>query len=78
MGCNLPAVSLLRAVLEDRPDLAPATASQAMRELVVLPCYDAMPEHELERQAALVRRHAVPSGLAREPGTAAAAKSAAE
>jgi len=40
----------------DRPKLDPAIARAALARLVILPCYGAMPESELRRQAQLVRR----------------------
>ncbi len=44
------------AAPEDRPGLDPKTAAAAMRDLIVVPCYAAMPDHELERQAAVIKR----------------------
>ena len=40
----------------DRPNLEPVTAAGMMRELIVVPCYDAMPDSELVRQAAVIKR----------------------
>jgi len=40
----------------DRPELEPETAAGVMRELIVVPCYDAMPDSELVRQAAVIKR----------------------
>ncbi len=40
----------------DRPELKPSTAAAMMRDLIVVPCYDTMPDKELERLAAVVRR----------------------
>lgn len=40
----------------DRPELEPRTAAGVMRDLVVIPCYDTMPDAELARQAAAVKR----------------------
>jgi perosamine synthetase len=40
----------------DRPGLEPATAAGVMRDLIVVPCYEAMPDSELVRQAAVIRR----------------------
>ena len=40
----------------DRPALEPATAAAAMRDLIVVPCYDAMPDSEIDRQAEVIRR----------------------
>ena len=39
-----------------RPALEPWTAAAAMRDLIVVPCYDAMPESEIARQAQAIRR----------------------
>ncbi len=39
-----------------RPELEPATAAGVMRDLIVVPCYDAMPDSELVRQAAVIKR----------------------
>ncbi len=40
----------------DRPALEPVTAAKAMKDLIVLPCYDAMPDSELVRQAEVIKR----------------------
>lgn len=40
----------------DRPELEPETAAGVMRELIVVPCYEAMPDSELIRQAAVIKR----------------------
>ena len=40
---------------DDRPELDPTTARQALAKLVILPCYPAMPTAELVRQAEVVR-----------------------
>ena len=44
------------AAPKDRPGLEPATAAGVMRDLIVVPCYEAMPDSELVRQAAVIRR----------------------
>jgi perosamine synthetase len=44
------------AAPKDRPELEPQTAAQVMRDLVVIPCYDTMPDEELARQAQVIRR----------------------
>jgi perosamine synthetase len=44
------------AAPQDRPGLDPKTAAAAMRDLIVVPCYEAMPDRELVRQAAIIRR----------------------
>jgi perosamine synthetase len=40
---------------QDRPELEPTTAIKSMRDLIVVPCYDAMPDSELARQADVIR-----------------------
>lgn len=40
----------------DRPELEPGVAAGVMRDLIVLPCYDTMPDSELVRQAEAVKR----------------------
>ncbi len=40
----------------DRPALEPVTAAKAMKDLIVVPCYDTMPDGELVRQAEVIRR----------------------
>lgn len=44
------------AAPQDRPGLDPKTAAAAIRDLIVVPCYEAMPDRELVRQAAVIRR----------------------
>jgi perosamine synthetase len=44
------------AAPQDRPELEPVTAAGAMRDLIVIPCYDTMPDTELVRQAGVIRR----------------------
>lgn len=44
------------AAPKDRPELEPLTARDVMRDLVVIPCYDTMPDTELVRQAEVIRR----------------------
>ena len=44
------------AAPKDRPELEPETAAHVMRDLVVIPCYDTMPDAELERQAQVIKR----------------------
>ncbi|MGQ0485901.1 MAG: DegT/DnrJ/EryC1/StrS family aminotransferase [Hyphomicrobiales bacterium] len=39
----------------DRPGLEPETAAKAMKDLIVVPCYDTMPDRELARQAEVIR-----------------------
>ena len=45
----------------DRPGLEPVIAAKAMRDLIVVPCYDTMSEGELVRQAEVIKR--VAAGL---------------
>jgi dTDP-4-amino-4,6-dideoxygalactose transaminase len=40
----------------DRPALEPVTAAGVMRDLIVVPCYDSMPDSELTRQAEVIKR----------------------
>jgi perosamine synthetase len=44
------------AAPQDRPGLDPKTAAAAMRDLIVVPCYEAMSDRELVRQAAVIKR----------------------
>jgi hypothetical protein len=44
------------AAPKDRPELEPETAAGVMRDLVVIPCYDTMPDAELARQARVIKR----------------------
>ncbi|HTN98582.1 MAG TPA: hypothetical protein VL101_16525, partial [Nordella sp.] len=44
------------AAPKDRPELEPQTAAGVMRDLVVIPCYDSMPDTELVRQAEVIKR----------------------
>lgn len=44
------------AAPKDRPELEPQTAAGVMRDLVVIPCYDTMPDTELARQAEVIKR----------------------
>jgi dTDP-4-amino-4,6-dideoxygalactose transaminase len=44
------------AAPQDRPGLDPKTAAAVMRDLIVVPCYEAMPDRELVRQAAVIKR----------------------
>ena len=41
---------------KDRPGLEPAMAAGMMRDLIVVPCYEAMPDSELVRQAGVIKR----------------------
>ena len=40
---------------EDRPKLDPVAAREALAHLLVLPCYDGIPDKELQRLADVVR-----------------------
>lgn len=44
------------AAPQDRPGLDPKTAAAAMRDLIVVPCYETMSDQELVRQAAVIKR----------------------
>ena len=44
------------AAPKDRPELEPQIAAGVMRDLVVIPCYDTMPDEELKRQAQVIKR----------------------
>lgn len=44
------------AAPKDRPELEPEVAAHVMRDLVVIPCYDTMPDTELKRQAEVIKR----------------------
>jgi perosamine synthetase len=44
------------AAPKDRPELEPEVAAHVMRDLVVIPCYDTMPDAELKRQAEVIKR----------------------
>jgi dTDP-4-amino-4,6-dideoxygalactose transaminase len=41
---------------QDRPELEPTTAEKSMRGLIVVPCYDTMPDSELARAADVIRK----------------------
>jgi dTDP-4-amino-4,6-dideoxygalactose transaminase len=43
----------------DRPDLAPVVAAEALSRLIVLPCYPAMPDDEVAREAGVVNARSV-------------------
>jgi dTDP-4-amino-4,6-dideoxygalactose transaminase len=40
---------------EDRPQLEPKLAAQALSDLVVVPCYPGMPDSEIQREAEAIR-----------------------
>ena len=44
------------AAPQDRPGLEPKIAAGVMRDLIVVPCYEVMPDSELVRQAAVIKR----------------------
>ena len=46
------------AAPDDRPQLQPVAADALLARLVILPCYDGLPDRELERLARLVREAA--------------------
>jgi perosamine synthetase len=56
-AADLPRSQHIAAPLE-RPELEPSAAASLMREIVILPCYDSMPDAELARLAAAVRKAA--------------------
>jgi dTDP-4-amino-4,6-dideoxygalactose transaminase len=43
----------------DRPELTPVVAADALARLVVLPCYPAMPDAEIAREAAVVNARSI-------------------
>jgi dTDP-4-amino-4,6-dideoxygalactose transaminase len=53
-AANLPRNQAVAAPL-DRPELQPHVAAELLAKLVILPCYDGIPDRELERMAKLVR-----------------------
>ena len=53
------------AAPEDRPQLAPRIASQALADMVVVPCYPGMPDSEIIREAEVIREVASEIGSAR-------------
>lgn len=53
------------AAPEDRPNLAPTIASQALSDLVVVPCYPGMPDSELVREAEIIKEVAAEIGSVR-------------
>ncbi|GAB4374935.1 MAG: hypothetical protein Kow00114_37830 [Kiloniellaceae bacterium] len=53
-AANLPRNQAVPAP-DDRPELEPKVAIDLLAKLTILPCYDGMPDSELERMAALVR-----------------------
>ena len=44
------------AAPDDRPALEPKIAAKAMKDLIVVPCYDDMPDQELIRMAEVIRK----------------------
>ena len=63
-GANLPRSQAVPAP-EYAAHLAPNTAAQMLKDLVVIPCYPGMPEGELKRQAELLRQIAAEVGTSR-------------
>ncbi len=57
-AANLPRNQAVAAP-DDRPELEPRVAAELLAKLVILPCYDGMPDDELQRMARLVRKLAV-------------------
>ncbi|MEQ8356664.1 MAG: aminotransferase class V-fold PLP-dependent enzyme [Kiloniellaceae bacterium] len=62
-AANLPLNQAVSAP-EDRPQLEPRTAADLLAKLVILPCYDGLPDRELQRLANLVRDAAADPTLA--------------
>ena len=65
-GANLPRSQTVPAP-EDRQELSPVTATNALSQLVILPCYPEIPDRELRREAEVVKgyfgaRGALPKG----------------
>ncbi|MPZ11005.1 MAG: aminotransferase class V-fold PLP-dependent enzyme [Kiloniellaceae bacterium] len=56
-AANLPRSQAVAAP-EDRPQLEPKAAAELLSKLVILPCYDGLPDRELQRLAKLVREAA--------------------
>jgi dTDP-4-amino-4,6-dideoxygalactose transaminase len=56
-AANLPRSQAVAAP-EDRPQLEPKAAAELLSKLVILPCYDGLPDRELQRLARLVREAA--------------------
>ena len=54
-AANLPRNQAVAAP-PDRPELHPRVAADLLAKLVILPCYDGMPDSELARMATLVRK----------------------
>ncbi len=52
-GANLPRSEAVAAP-DDRPELTPEVARDALARLLILPCYPGLPRAELEREARLV------------------------
>ena len=61
-AANLPRSQAVAAP-EDRPDLEPEVAAKALSDLIVVPCYEGMPESELIREANVIK------GIAKSIGT---------
>lgn len=56
-AANLPRSQAVAAP-DDRPQLEPKRAAALMSKLVILPCYEGLPDREMQRLAALVREAA--------------------
>lgn len=56
-AANLPRSQAVAAP-DDRPQLEPRRAADLMSKLVILPCYEGLPDREMQRLAALVREAA--------------------
>jgi dTDP-4-amino-4,6-dideoxygalactose transaminase len=53
-GANLPRSQAVEPP-DDRPKLDPVTARETMAHLMILPCYPAIPDSELEREAGIIK-----------------------
>ena len=53
------------AAPEGRDELEPSIAAQALKDMIVVPCYPGMPDSELQREADLIRQIAEDVGTSR-------------
>ena len=56
---------------EGREELAPTIAAQALKDMIVVPCYPGMSDAELQREASLIREIAQDVGTERTRSYAA-------
>ena len=59
-AANLPRSQAVAAP-EDRPQLEPRAAAELLSKLVILPCYESLPDRELQRMASVVAAASPPS-----------------